>query len=566
MPTRLPGGSRGMRGPPGSPRRLHSWEQESAVKFRLWLWSLALCCALAAVSPAGERLRLSLDELVIAETFENYQTGQLPPGWTIVDGDSGFSTWFERPSTWEVYSNAGYPAHSGAKFVMCHFNDDAVPNDDWLILPRRELSDTVRLRYWAASQDSQYLESFEVRLSTTSRQPADFVHLIRAVPAVPAVWTSYQDDLSAFAGVPFYVAFHYNAADRYALKIDDVELEGTPPPVGFLTGQVTDDSARGVAGVRVQIQAVELPARTDSTGRFLLSGVPPGTHSVEFRHEFYYPEIRAGVVVAVGETTATDVTLHARALIFRDYVSNNSPRSITDFHTASMPLFGVIHDTLVIYDLDVTATIDHTYIGDLDIWVRTPDTVDVQLVAHDLSREGANLQACRFDDEAELAFAFGAAPYTGRWQPLQPLSGVDGDSTVALRGPYRLSTWYLLVYDAVAQDVGRITGFSIHVVAEMPVSAGERPPPRPDAFSFEGCYPNPFNAVTQFRFRLPQPAHVELTLYDLLGREAARVLSRNLEAGEHEVFFTAEHLASGVYVARLATPSLVEARKVVLLK
>jgi hypothetical protein len=55
-------------------------------------------------------------------------------------------------------------------------------------------------------------------------------------------------------------------------------------------------------------------------------------------------------------------------------------------------------------------------------------------------------------------------------------------------------------------------------------------------------------------------------LYNLLGEEAARVLSRDLEAGEHEVYLSAENLASGVYVARLATPSFAEARKVILLK
>jgi subtilisin-like proprotein convertase family protein len=544
------------------------------------LWTLTLCAALTAVAQAknglvygtvrggfvaGERLRSSLDEAVISETFEAYQTGQLPPGWTSVDGDSGFSTRFERASTWRVFAHDGYTAHSGEKFVMCHFNDDALPNDDWLILPRQTVSDTIRLRYWAASQDARYLESFEVRLSTTGRQPSDFTSLIRAVSDVPAEWTSYADDLSPFAGAPFYVAFHYNAVDRFALKIDDVELEGTPAPTGGLTGLVTDDSARAVTGVRVQIPDVELPARTDGSGRFLLTGVPPGAHTLEFRHEYYYPQDR-NVVVAVGETTATDVTLHARALIFRDYVSVSGPRSITDFNTASMPLSGVIQDTLVIYDLDVTATIEHTYVGDLDIWVRTADTIDVQLVAHDLSREGANLLSCRFDDEAELPFVFGTAPYTGRWAPLQPLNRLDGDSTIALRGNRRLTTWRLQVYDAAAQDQGRILGFSIHVAAEMPVTADEPRPARPDAFVFEGCYPNPFNAVTQFRFRLPKPAHVELTLYNLLGQEAARLLSRDLEAGRHELFFTAENLASGVYVARLATPSFVEARKVILLK
>jgi hypothetical protein len=65
-------------------------------------------------------------------------------------------------------------------------------------------------------------------------------------------------------------------------------------------------------------------------------------------------------------------------------------------------------------------------------------------------------------------------------------------------------------------------------------------------------FPNPFNPVTTLGFRLVEPAVVNLTVYDLLGRGVARVLvSEDLDAGLHTVEFDGTALASGVYLARM---------------
>ena len=42
-------------------------------------------------------------------------------------------------------------------------------------------------------------------------------------------------------------------------------------------------------------------------------------------------------------------------------------------------------------------------------------------------------------------------------------------------------------------------------------------------------YPNPFNPVTTIRFDLPQASRVSLTIYDLLGREVARLGEGHME-------------------------------------
>ena len=73
----------------------------------------------------------------------------------------------------------------------------------------------------------------------------------------------------------------------------------------------------------------------------------------------------------------------------------------------------------------------------------------------------------------------------------------------------------------------------------------------PDKYMLYQNYPNPFNPVTTIRYELPEPAHVTLTVYDALGREAATLVNQQETAGQHSVQYDAGSLASGVYLYRI---------------
>ena len=70
-------------------------------------------------------------------------------------------------------------------------------------------------------------------------------------------------------------------------------------------------------------------------------------------------------------------------------------------------------------------------------------------------------------------------------------------------------------------------------------------------------YPNPFNNETTLEFSLPQREAVELTIYDLLGREVASLLNHQwLNAGAYRFGWSATNsngvsLPTGVYFAKL---------------
>lgn len=166
--------------------------------------------------------------VVIDENFDALSAGELPQDWFQVDVDGGTSPVFSGPSQWQVISSAGF-GHSGNNVVGNAYNGDGSANNDWLILPQQLLGAPITLSYWASSQDPDWLESYEIRVSTTGTQPANFTNLIASFTDHPGPWTEHTHDLSAFANQPFYIAFHYNSTDEFILKIDDVVLEGAEP-------------------------------------------------------------------------------------------------------------------------------------------------------------------------------------------------------------------------------------------------------------------------------------------------------------------------------------------------
>ncbi|MBX2989850.1 MAG: T9SS type A sorting domain-containing protein [Bacteroidetes bacterium] len=88
----------------------------------------------------------------------------------------------------------------------------------------------------------------------------------------------------------------------------------------------------------------------------------------------------------------------------------------------------------------------------------------------------------------------------------------------------------------------------------------------PLEFSLGQNYPNPFNPSTTIIFSLPHEAHVNLSLFDLLGRTQAVLVNGNREAGIHRINVDGSFLASGVYFYRMVSDAFVATRRMILLK
>jgi alkaline phosphatase D len=94
----------------------------------------------------------------------------------------------------------------------------------------------------------------------------------------------------------------------------------------------------------------------------------------------------------------------------------------------------------------------------------------------------------------------------------------------------------------------------------------------PKAYSLHQNYPNPFNPSTMIKFDLPEESFVTLSVYDVLGRKIATILSESRPQGSHSVSWSPGGVSSGVYYCVLeAGPEegknlFRESRKMILLR
>jgi hypothetical protein len=88
----------------------------------------------------------------------------------------------------------------------------------------------------------------------------------------------------------------------------------------------------------------------------------------------------------------------------------------------------------------------------------------------------------------------------------------------------------------------------------------------PAGFHLACNYPNPFNPITTIRFDLPRSEHVQLIVYDVLGRHVTTLVNKKIPAGRHEVQWKAENYHSGLYFYHISAGGYHEVRKMLLVK
>ena len=83
--------------------------------------------------------------------------------------------------------------------------------------------------------------------------------------------------------------------------------------------------------------------------------------------------------------------------------------------------------------------------------------------------------------------------------------------------------------------------------------------------TFSAC-PNPFNSQTVISFDIAEAGYCNLKIYDISGRETAKLHSGYLNAGMHSLNFTGDNLSAGVYFAVLETRGISSVYKLLYLK
>lgn len=109
-------------------------------------------------------------------------------------------------------------------------------------------------------------------------------------------------------------------------------------------------------------------------------------------------------------------------------------------------------------------------------------------------------------------------------------------------------------------------GIWFRPLTEMITNIEERQDSILTPFELRQNFPNPFNQMTTISFSLPSEVHVNITVFDMLGRLIETLVDKTIIAGENSVVFDTKNLASGMYFYRMNAGNFVQSRKLLLLK
>ena len=230
--------------------------------------------------------------------FEGFENG-IPATWTTIDADGDGNNWLalsDIPATYAGYasldlSNWAHNGNNAASSPSYVNNVGSFDSDQYLISPKLNLQGT--LRFYAASEYNDK-DSYEVLLSTTGTDAADFTVTLQAMKEAPfGSWKEVNIDLSAYAGLQGYIAIRHKSSDKYFLVIDDFGIYNAIPAGPWSTLPTSDATftLTGLASNTIydyQIQSVSggstsewtdiqsfallnLPSDADNTGLILNS-------------------------------------------------------------------------------------------------------------------------------------------------------------------------------------------------------------------------------------------------------------------------------------------------------
>ncbi|MEX1192524.1 MAG: choice-of-anchor J domain-containing protein [Brumimicrobium sp.] len=155
---------------------------------------------------------------IFSETFDN----DIPSSWTILDEDNFTSTTSQSAYASWAWNSGNELASSSSWYD----NNGTGPTDDWLITPAINIpaSGVFYLNYDGSSSEANFLEEYEVLLSTTGTATADFTTTLLSITDEPNAVTPHSVDLSAHLGETIHIAFRHISDDESMLNIDNVEV------------------------------------------------------------------------------------------------------------------------------------------------------------------------------------------------------------------------------------------------------------------------------------------------------------------------------------------------------
>ncbi len=157
---------------------------------------------------------------------------------------------------------------------------------------------------------------------------------------------------------------------------------------------------------------------------------------------------------------------------------------------------------------------------------------------------------------------------SGEWESLELIPGA-GNSNIPNYYSYTDSVLSAGIYIYRLQQVDLNGDIQYSDTIEIEVKSTSNTSLRtliPKEFNLFQNFPNPFNPSTTIRFDIPKMSNVVLKVYNIIGKEVAVLINKNMQPGSYNVKFESKSLPSGIYIYKLEAGSFRTAKKLTILK
>ena len=153
--------------------------------------------------------------------------------------------------------------------------------------------------------------------------------------------------------------------------------------------------------------------------------------------------------------------------------------------------------------------------------------------------------------------------------PETPEGMIEIDTTTV--GINSLTRFWLTAIDGDITLEPLFNAGRINVTIPTDVEDITDPGSLPTEYRLAQNYPNPFNPSTNIELSLPRSGHVEVEVFNILGRRVCRLVDREMPAGVHRIVFSGKAddgspLATGVYFYRITADNFRDSKKMMLVK
>lgn len=175
-------------------------------------------------------------------------------------------------------------------------------------------------------------------------------------------------------------------------------------------------------------------------------------------------------------------------------------------------------------------------------------------------------------DQMAVEFSWAPLPVPLDWISVRDATGavppertINVDVTFMAEG-LETGTYQAYLRLACNDPDNAINNIPVTMLIYDPTGVSEDADALPLRYFLDQNYPNPFNAATTIHYGLPEPGHVELSIYNILGQKVALLVDDFQQAGHHQASWYAAEMSSGFYFYRIKAGDYYDTKKMLLLK